>query len=196
MSKGNFEYDLGSGDQSCDNWELNIRLITVRPEGSFQRICFDHLICIPSHRGLQFCLTLQGQIVIWYNNVIMVPQVERLMAVLRLCDVSSAVLPGDASLLICFLPQLGFKLFLSSCTSTVLPLILWHCLSEQASSELIPAMHNSKALKLGPFTWFWWASLGFSCFEDLLDKKPNPFSFCGYSLQMSLRDGETKLYLL
>ena len=54
----------------------------------------------------------------------MVPQVQCLMAVLGLCDAGGAVLTGDAGLLTFFLPQLGFKLFLSSGTSTVLLLFL------------------------------------------------------------------------
>lgn len=50
----------------------------------------------------------------------MVPQVQCLMAVLGLCDAAGAVLAEDAGWLTCFFPQLGFKLFLSSGTNTVL----------------------------------------------------------------------------
>lgn len=52
LAKANSEHDFLGGDRNCDNQELNIRLITLRPEGSFLRICFDHLIYILSHRGL------------------------------------------------------------------------------------------------------------------------------------------------
>lgn len=48
------------------------------------------------------------------------PEVQCLMAVLGLCCAGDTVLTGDAFLLTCFLPQLAFKLFLSSGIGIVL----------------------------------------------------------------------------
>lgn len=61
-----------------------------------------------------------------------------------------AVLTGDAFLLTCFLPQLAFKLFLSSGIGIVL--FLFHCHRMRAACEHFPAVHGSDDLDWALFT--------------------------------------------
>lgn len=133
-------------DWNYENKELNIGLITLWPEGIFLRICFDHLICVPWHRGLWI---LADPAVIWQSNEIKDPQVQWLVAVQGLCYLGSAVLTGDAFFLTCCFPQLAFKLFLSFATGIVLFLFLCH--SVRAAREHVPAIRESDELDWGLF---------------------------------------------
>lgn len=51
------------------------------------------------------------------------------------------MLTGDAFLLICFFPQLAFKLFLGSCIG--IALVLFHCPSMRAACEHVPVIHGA-----------------------------------------------------